>query len=123
MNKLCLQIIILAAFWCQSLIPAGYMPSFSKDGQTSIVICSIEGQKTVSVSADNLPIPTDEQHDVQGGETCPYSISVYKDILHALDRVASSIKGYKFSYHALINHFDFIKLISVYNARAPPIFS
>jgi hypothetical protein len=58
----------------QALIPAGFMPSFAKDGKVALVICSGLGEKTVFVDADDYSAP-DHQSDNDDNSACPYFLA------------------------------------------------
>lgn len=48
---------LIVAFVLKALIPAGFMPEFSKsgDGSFKIVICTANGTKIISTDADGVP--------------------------------------------------------------------
>tara|TARA_B100001123_G_scaffold362650_3_gene419946 strand:- start:2906 stop:3409 length:504 start_codon:yes stop_codon:yes gene_type:complete len=58
------------------LIPAGYMPSLSADGQVlEMVICSVDGPKTVymQIDADDTDTSDDTSDDKGGHKVCAYA--------------------------------------------------
>ena len=77
----CMMLIVLAAFAVQAVLPAGFMPSVSKDGFMEIVICSGMDQKTVLVPADDVA-PSDHQ-DKKENPVCAYQTLAAQKILIA----------------------------------------
>jgi hypothetical protein len=64
--------LVIFAMFLKSAIPAGFMPTFDKEGFTQIVICSGMGQKTITVPSDNAPA-TDHQ-DNASAKVCAYQM-------------------------------------------------
>lgn len=63
--------LFVVCFALRALIPAGFMPDFSaiKDGKISVVICTAQGNKTITVTLDGKPGHSPSNaHDV-----CPFA--------------------------------------------------
>ncbi len=67
-----MMLVVALAVLLKSVIPAGFMPAFDKDGFTQIVICSGMGQKTILVPSDGVPA-TDHQDDTVA-KVCAYQM-------------------------------------------------
>lgn len=61
----------VVCFALRALIPTGFMPDFSavKDGKISVVICTAQGNKTITVTLDGKPGHSQSKaHDI-----CPFA--------------------------------------------------
>lgn len=65
-----LSVFVLLALLLQGMIPVGFMPSFGNDGQITMVICSGDTIKTITI--DTTDAEGHAQND-EGNDHCPYA--------------------------------------------------
>ena len=122
-QQLCL-FLLLGLFILQAALPAGYMPSWGKDGKMSIVICTIDGYETVEVDADQAPFPAPvaEDDDHPSSSPCPYSVLAFADRVPAPFLGAQSVAFENINYH-ISGHTDYAETrFFTYYSRGPPSF-
>lgn len=82
-TRKCRHILAALAFLAiliQSMVPSGFMPSFSSAGKIAVVICSGLGEKTVLMDApENQQSPAPANHDNQNA--CPYLAATAPGVL------------------------------------------
>lgn len=111
-----------------SFVPQGFMPEQSEDGKLTLVICSGDGMREITISSngqaeDSDRQDTDTDHDSQGADSCP--LIVLQNPLMETEHVSFALPfnhgiRLSFSYKALTN----LQAVSFANAsRAPPVFS
>ena len=54
-------------------MPTGFMPSFDSSGKIALVICTLEGEKTVYIDKDQTPTAQHENHD-EASSLCSFSL-------------------------------------------------
>lgn len=115
-----MMLLVAFALLLKSAIPAGFMPSFDKDGFTQIVICSGMGQKTITVPSDDAP-STDHQDDT-AAKVCAYQILASgKTILPPPVAVVPAPIVTR-AVIAIAEDFDAAPALSLsFEARGPPI--
>ena len=97
------------------------MPSFGEEGKGKIVLCSIEGFKTVSIDHSDLPSSKkDSQHTFS---PCSYALLSHKDIIYTTNGVTHDLYHVAFHYGAFKGHIDAQSVSFAYHARGPPIIS
>jgi hypothetical protein len=118
--------LALLAVLVRALIPLGYMPSMAqKDGTFQMVVCSLDGPKTVTVQTDFDPQSIPE-HTEQAQEHCVFALLGHTPCIegHAhyfainafWAQDAAIFYDYAFGHHSHT-------LSGQVQARAPPIFS
>jgi hypothetical protein len=115
---------ILCLFLMQALIPSGYMPSFDKDGKIAIVICSLEGDETIYVDADQVPFSGEKNHPPSdhSQSTCPYAVLTTSSILESSAQTvseASTLSDIYYQFQAVSLWSDLS--YTPYHSRAPPV--
>lgn len=69
-----LLILALLGMVARAVIPAGFMPDFSAQAGTPLIICSGNGEKTIYVDDKGSPI---EQSDHGGEQPCVFALNFY----------------------------------------------
>ena len=116
---------VTCLFFIKALIPAGYMPSFDRYGKIAVVICSLEGDKTVFVDADQALFSAEENHQPveHFQNTCPYAVLAFAKIFVPPARIVfgtSAISDIDFQTRVASIWFD--PSATPYHSRAPPVF-
>lgn len=76
-----LTALVVCALALRALIPAGYMPGVTADGQTTIVICTAKGPKTIALDTAQIPTaPAQEQHSADNHSDCAFAPVLAQDI-------------------------------------------
>lgn len=65
-------LVAVLAIAARAMVPAGYMPNIGGD-TFKMVICSLEGAKTITVDKDFNPVSSPSSHDT-AKEKCEFSI-------------------------------------------------
>lgn len=114
---------ILISLAIQAIIPAGYMPSFNKNGMVEIQICTINGVETVEIEADNAPLPMEPSHE--GHETnniCPYVTTASTTVSILSPNFSAIDYSYIDHIYTQINFLHTQLAERPYQSRAPPVF-
>ena len=118
-----LLFLTILVFFVKALLPYGYMPSFSSDGKMEIVICTLQGQKTISVDKSDALNPEShhqDEHYSNSAMTCPYSIVSMPEYLADHNNVIVSIHYQNIAF-AVLHYVDVISSFnSLYLSRGPP---
>lgn len=62
--------LALAAMILRAFLPAGWMPSMQENGQTALVICTMDGP-VMDLSGKSLP----GKDDPRAHESCPFAVA------------------------------------------------
>jgi len=84
----CVLLMIALAFTLKAVIPAGFMPTVSKEGFTKIVICAGMGEKTILVPSGETP--SHNHHDGHEDKVCAYQVISSQKLLLNLPAIELS---------------------------------
>lgn len=116
--------LALLAVLVRGFIPLGYMPHAKTDGTVEMIVCSLEGPKTVTVDVSFDPT-ADTTHTEQVADYCLFAMSGAATTFYneAANVPISILSGATYllpqSGFGLL-HAD---VAGVVQARAPPVFS
>ncbi len=105
------------------MIAPGYMPSFNKDGKISIVICSIEGYKSIDVLSSQTPNDETTEHQTNiSNDTCPFSLHSHIDTFANITPFFDDIVTERVSFQNIYAYITYSKKVTADGQRAPPVF-
>lgn len=122
-----LGLLMLLAIFAQSIIPAGYMPSFKSGQVFAITICHGAGETTVMVDENMKPVPSEsEQHSDKnkdsGMKSCVYTSVSTKDIAFQSFMFEQSER---LTYEAFVERTNIQNIVTVtprpYFGQGPPV--
>jgi hypothetical protein len=117
--------LALLAVMVRGFIPLGYMPQMKAGGTFEMIVCSLDGPKTVTVDVSFDPDVNTNHVEQQVTDHCLFAMSgsattFYSDVAHAPISVLSGAT-YLWPHNGFrVPHAD---IAGAVQARAPPIFS
>lgn len=109
-KKQSLLAVILVAFFAQAFIAQGYMPGKSDKGTFEIVICTIYGLETRTVTVDTAPAPGHGggEQDHKRDTLCAFSLAA----INFIDPAIGSAGHELLLYHRLAAFFPSDRIIA-----------
>jgi hypothetical protein len=86
-----LRLLPLLPFVLSSLLPLGLMPAPSDNGLITFVICTPDGAGTRSISADQAPVPAEDDGSDNASAPCPFSLHAALAVLPLPLQVAEAV--------------------------------
>ncbi len=109
------KLVLLLQFLAVSLIPQGMMTSFTDDTLT-LVICTPEGIKEISV-------PAEEKKEVKSGSNCAFSLHADQHLATFNKPVELAVLSKASTNRISDSHLAELQRHLAYGSRAPPISS
>ena len=107
----------------KALLPAGFMPHFTADGQASIVICTLQGQETITLDQGNIPAPAKSSDQNSNTSFCPYAVLGFaSDLIQPIEPSENIAYQYLSYLETRSTYAISVHVTSFYLSRAPPTF-
>ncbi len=123
-RKKALGAVLLLAMLVSVVVPSGYMPSTAPDGSYTVVICTQDGFRTVTLDANGVEIPeeSEENSSSVSSSFCIFGSCITFAPYPAVQLALEALDGSAVTVAFFTNARRERQILGHRNARAPPYF-